>query len=378
MKNNDNSVIDRIQVLMLGESLDRSGGIVSVEKSILKHAPPELNIDLLVTLPNGSTTRKILVFTRALGALCWRLLTQKTDLVYIHVAERGSAFRQAMTTAIAVLLGKPVILHSHSADFHTFYANLPQVIRVSLSWIFRKSTRFIVLSHSWKKFYIENLGLAAEQIVVLPNPVTFPTQTLQPVRTGKVSFLFLGKIGERKGAFDLISAFAALPLGHREQAELVIAGDGEGTKARKTIEQLGLTESVTILDWVDERQRDELLARANVFVLPSYNEGLPMAMLEAMGWGLPVITTPVGGIPELISTGENGLLVTPGNIEQLSAAMKSSIESEQLRISLGNAGRESVKPFEVSKYCDRLADIFKKSCNFTSTNQQITIKTEDN
>lgn len=368
MKNKNNSVIDRIQVLMLGESLDRSGGIVSVEKLILKHAPPDLAINLLVTLPNGSTTRKILVFIRALGSLCWRLLTQKTDIVYVHVAERGSAFRQAMTTAIAVLLGKPVILHSHSADFHTFYANTPHAIRVCLSWIFRKSTRFIVLSHSWKNFYIENLGLATEQIIVLPNPVKFPPQTLQPVHTGKVSFLFLGKIGERKGAFDLISAFAAIPLAQRNNAELVIAGDGEGARARQLVEQLSLTQSVKILDWVDEQQRDELLTHANVFVLPSYNEGLPMAMLEAMSWGLPVITTPVGGIPELISTAENGLLIAPGKIEQLSAAMQSLIENEQLRTSLGKAGRESVRPFEVSKYCDCLADIFRQCCDL-STNK---------
>jgi glycosyltransferase involved in cell wall biosynthesis len=363
MKSNDSLIIDKIQVLMLGESLDRSGGIVSVEKLILKYAPPELEIDLLATLPNGSTTRKILVFIRALGFLSWRLLSQKTDIVYIHVAERGSAFRQAMTTAIALLLNKPVILHSHSADFHTFYANLPQIIQVGLRQIFRKSTRFIVLSHSWKKFYIENLGLESERIIVLPNPVKFPATTLQPAHAGKVNFLFLGKIGERKGAFDLISAFSAIPLAQRENAELVIAGDGEGTKARHTIEQLNLTQSIRILDWVDEQQRDELLARADVFVLPSYNEGLPMALLEAMSWGLPVITTPVGGIPELISTAKNGLLVTPGQIEQLSAAMQSLIESENLRTSLGNAGRESVRPFEVNKYCDRLADIFKECCD---------------
>lgn len=358
--------MNKIQVLMLGESLDRSGGIVSVEKLILKYAPPQLAIDLLVTLPNGSTTRKILVFIRALGLLIWRLLSQKTDIVYIHVAERGSAFRQVVTTAIAVLLRKPVIMHSHSADFHTFYANLPQIIQGGISWIFRKSTRFIVLSHSWKNFYVEHLGLAADRIIVLPNPVKFPAKLAQPHHSGKVNFLFLGKIGERKGAFDLILAFAAIPLAQRENAELVIAGDGEGSKARETIKQLNLTESIRILDWVNEQQRDELLARANIFVLPSYNEGLPMALLEAMSWGLPVITTPVGGIPELITTAKNGLLVTPGKIEQLSAAIQSLIESEQLRICLGNAGRESVRPFEVSTYCDRLAAIFKECCGLNT------------
>jgi glycosyltransferase involved in cell wall biosynthesis len=262
-----------------------------------------------------------------------------------------------------LLLRKPVILHSHSADFHVFYATLPRIIQAGLSWIFRQATRFIVLSHSWKNFYVENLGLEPEQIIVLPNPVKFPVKVSQSNQSGRVNFLFLGKIGERKGAFDLISAFSAMPLTQRKKATMIIAGDGEGSKAREMTERLDLNQSITILDWVDEQQRDDLLSKANIFVLPSYNEGLPMALLEAMSWGLPVITTPVGGIPELISTAKNGLLVTPGKIEQLSAAMQSLIENETLRMSLGNAAKESVRPFEIDKYCDRLACIFKECCD---------------
>ncbi|MTJ08755.1 MULTISPECIES: glycosyltransferase family 4 protein [unclassified Anabaena] len=351
--------MQKLKILMLGESLDRQGGIVSVEKLIMKQAPTEIEIIHISTLPNGSTIRKIFVFIQALLLLSWRLLKSEADIVHIHVSERGSAFRQAFTTTIAWLLRKPVIIHTHSADFHVFYANLPQIIKVGLSWIFCKSTRFIVLSESWKKFYMENLGLKVDQVVILPNPVKFPLEIPQRIKSQKVNFLFLGRIGERKGAFDLIDAFAAIPTDQKQNAQLIMAGDGEGEKARDIVKKLNLSEYITILDWVNERQRDELLAKADVFVLPSYNEGLPMALLEAMSWGLPVITTPVGGIPELVIDHKNGLLVQPGNIQELSTAMQLLLANQELKRRLGENARNSTKPFDVKNYFVSLSNIYQ-------------------
>jgi glycosyltransferase involved in cell wall biosynthesis len=357
--------MNKMRILMLGESLDRSGGIVSVQKLILGNIPSDVEISCIATLSNTSSViLKILVFIQALGLLFWQLSTKKVDLVHIHVAERGSAFRQAGTTIIAWLFQKPVILHSHSADFHVFYDNLHPIVRFGLRWAFCKSTRFIVLSHSWKKFFVENLGLQSERVIVFPNPVKFPAEIPLRINAKKVNFLFLGK-----GAFDLIAAFDALPPERKQQAKLIIAGDGEVQKARDTIEKLCLTEYICILDWVNEVQRNELLRNANVFVLPSYNEGLPMALLEAMSWQIPVVSTPVGGIPELITPAKNGLLVNPGDVQELSKAMQSLIDSEDLRISLGNAARETVNPYEVGLYCDRLKNIFIECCDIIDDNK---------
>lgn len=348
-----------MKIIMLGESLDRQGGIVSVEKLIIKQAPIEVKISHIATLPNGYTIHKLLVFVQALLLLSWQLIKQEADIVHIHVSERGSAFRQAFTTIIAWILRKPVILHTHSADFHVFYSKLPKIIKVGLKWIFCKSTRFIVLSNSWKKFYIENLGLKEEQVIVLPNPVKLPVEVPQRINSQKVNFLFLGRIGERKGAFDLIKAFAALPTEQKQNAQLIMAGDGEGNKARDIAEKLNLGKYITILDWVNEQQRDELLAKADVFVLPSYNEGLPMALLEAMSWGLPAITTPVGGISELAIDRENGLLVQPGDIQELSTAMQLLIANQELKQNLGKNARNSTKSFDVKNYLVALTNIYQ-------------------
>ncbi|MBG1243160.1 glycosyltransferase family 4 protein [Nostoc sp. NZL] len=347
-----------IKITMLGEGLERQGGIVSVQKLILEEATSDIQFRHITTLPNGSAAQKLLVFVQAIGKLFWNLLNKKSDIIHIHVSDRGSAFRHSITTVISWLFQKPLIIHTHSADFHVFYSELPQFLKQWLSWSFCKCTRFIVLSDSWKKFYIENLGLKPEQVIVLPNAVRIPAQIPQRIDSSQICFLFLGRIGERKGAFDLIKAFASIPAEDKSKVKLVMAGDGDGEKARNLIQTLNLTEYITILDWVDQEKRDELLAKADVFVLPSYNEGLPMALLEAMSWGLAVITTTVGGIPEIVTQSENGLLVNPGEIQELSEAMQSLIADKNLRISLGNNARIRVKHLDINNYLASLKYIY--------------------
>lgn len=344
-----------IKVVMLGDSLSKQGGIVTVEKLMLEQAPPEIQIYHIGTVVDGSAIKKVLVFGIALYKFVLHLLITKVDIIHIHVAERGSAFRKSIITLIAKLVfRKPVILHSNSPEFHLFYQQLPQWLQQSLLWIFSKCDRFIAVSESWKNFYIHDFGLKVEQVLVLANPIKLPAQV--PLRTNShpVSFVCLGRIGQRKGSFDLIRAFAMLPDQYKTQASLCLAGDGDVEKVRNLVDSLNLLKYVTVLDWIDPNQRDSLLAKADVFVLPTYNEGLPLALLEAMGWGLPAITTPVGGIPNVITHNKNGLLVNPGDIQHLSAAMQSLLEEEELRLSLGSAARVSVAPFDITKYIDSL------------------------
>jgi glycosyltransferase involved in cell wall biosynthesis len=347
-----------IKITMLGESLERQGGIVSVQKLILEEATSDIKFTHITTLPNGSAPQKLLVFVQAIGELFWNLLNKKADLIHIHVSDRGSAFRHSITSVISWLFQKPLIIHTHSADFHLFYCDLPKFLKQWLSWSFRKCTHFIVLSDSWKKFYIENLGLKPEQVIVLPNAVRIPAEIPQRLDSNEVFFLFLGRIGERKGAFDLIHAFASIPAEEKSKAKLVIAGDGDVEKARSLIQTLNLIDYITIFDWVNQEKRDELLAKADVFVLPSYNEGLPMALLEAMSWGLAVITTRVGGIPEVVTQNHNGLLINPGEIKQLSEAMESLISDKNLRMFLGNNARIRVKDLDINNYLASLKYIY--------------------
>ena len=224
----------------------------------------------------------------------------------------------------------------------------------------KKAHRLVVLSNSWKEFYIDNLGLEESKIIVLPNPVKLPSSIKYSKGSNIVKFVFLGRIGDRKGAFELIKAFAQIPAQQRNLATLTMAGDGDVEVARNLVKDLDLIEKIIILDWVNSQERDALLTESDVFVLPSHNEGLPMAMIEAMSFGLSVITTPVGGIPELITHNNNGILVEPGNIQELSSAMQSLIENDDIRNSLGIKAEQSVASLDIQKYCMSLKSVYQE------------------
>lgn len=351
----------QIKAVMLGPTLLQQGGVAAVENLILRYPPTNVEIQHISTHEEGSLARRVMVFVWGLMRFFWQLSSFKIDLVHIHFAERGSAFRKAIALPLALLFRQPVILHAHGSEFHAFYTKLPEWLKQVMAGIFRQCTYLIVLSESWKEFYTTNLGLKSEQVVVLTNPVEMPATI--PQRAGKesVNFVFLGRIGQRKGAFDLIRAFSMLPSEQQSKSTLILAGDGEVESARQLIESLNLGERITVLDWINTQQRNELLAKADVFVLPSYNEGLPMALLEAMSWGLSVITTPVGGIPEVVTQSVTGLLVNPGNIQELSDALKLLIEDQNLRLSLGTNARARVAPFDVKNYSLSLGDIYRKA-----------------
>lgn len=349
-----------MKILMLGEALSKKGGIVSVQQLILEQADSSVEFEHIATLVDGSSLEKLKAFFKALFDLSSRLLLGKVDLVHIHVSERGSAFRQAITTLVSKLFGKPVVMHTHGSEFHEFYNHLPAFLKATLSWIYRQCDRFIVLSESWKQYYIQALGLSEAKTIVLPNAVRLPDQVPDRTCTSQTQILlvFFGRIGQRKGAFDLVRAIALLPEEYRTKLKVVMAGDGEVLKLKALVNDLKLTDVISVKDWVSPEQRETLSREASIFALPSYNEGLPMALLEAMSWGLAVITTPVGGIPALIRHKETGLLVEPGDLEQIADSIRLLIDNQVLRASLGHAARTEVLPFGSDQYWRSLADIY--------------------
>jgi glycosyltransferase involved in cell wall biosynthesis len=368
---------------MLGTGLDVKGGVTSVEKLIINHAGADLQIRHVPTVAQGSALHNIMVFLRAIQSLCGAIIQKEVDIIHIHFSERGSTLRKSVLISIGILFRQPIIIHAHGATYQEFYAGLPRFIQKILVAIIGRSTRIIVLSKSWQSYYSDTFCLDKDRVITLYNPVDLPLSIPNRSSNGditatnkkKLKFIFLGRIGKRggaldvakslmsfpqqdKGAFDLINAFAMLAPEDRDRVELFLAGNGDLALANQLISELNLADKITILDWLNPQQRDELLAEADGFILPSYNEGLPMSMLESMAWGLPVIVTPVGGIPEVITHKHNGLLVEPGNREQLVAAMQSLIRDEDLRISLGMAARQSVEGLDIHSYMKSLVEVY--------------------
>ncbi|EDX84438.1 glycosyl transferase, group 1 family protein [Synechococcus sp. PCC 7335] len=346
-----------LNIVMVGASLEQNGGIATVEKLILENIS-EIEIQHITSHDEGTITHRILVFSRAASQLALLLFRGKVDLVHIHLSDGGSLLRKALIASIVRWFRKPVIVHAHGAEFHTTYFQLPHRLQRLLGIVFRQCSSFIVLSNTWKEFYMSQLGLKEKQMVVLPNPTKLPLEIPDRSQSPLVRFVFLGRVGARKGTFDLIKAFSKLSADAQAQAQLLIAGDGDLVQAKELVAQLEISDRVTLLGWIGAQQRETLLSDADVFVLPSYNEGLPMALLEAMGWGLPTIVTPVGGIPEVIQSEQNGLLINAGDVTRLTAAMQTLVDHPQQRLELGKAARSTASLYDIHVYCDRLSALY--------------------
>jgi glycosyltransferase involved in cell wall biosynthesis len=278
------------------------------------------------------------LLVKALFAYLRLLATARVELVHIHAAMRGSFWRKAIFAVIARRFGVPVVLHLHGSEMKDFYAAQSAPVKRLIGGQLEAAACVLVLSQSWQRFVA---GIAPRaRIVVAPNFVDIPATPPGRARSGRV-ILFLGLVGERKGVFDLLEALALARAEH-DDLELIVGGAGAIERARVEARRLGVADSVEFLGWVGPQEREALFRRADIFALPSRNEGLPMSVLEAMARGLPVIATPVGGVPELIDDGVNGILVPPGDAQALARAIARLASDPAARAALGAAARQTI------------------------------------
>jgi glycosyltransferase involved in cell wall biosynthesis len=132
-------------------------------------------------------------------------------------------------------------------------------------------------------------------------------------------------------------------LAARPYLRVLLGGDGELELVRARALELGIADHVELLGWVRGEDKERLLAAAVLYVLPSYNEGLPVSVLEAMAAGLPIVSTPVGGIPEAVTDGVEGYLVEPGNVQALADRMDRLLGDQDLAMRMGESARRKVE-----------------------------------
>lgn len=348
----------RIKVLQLGPALDVRGGITTVEQHICDYLAPYVSMRHIATMDQGPKWKRALVFARAVRSLRRALENIEPCIVHIHFASRGSTLRKLILAGMVTRAGRPLVMHAHGGYFDQFHRRLPTALRRIVSGILQRANVLIALSPRWRDFYVNECELSPSQVAVLPNPVRWSPEV--PDRTGHrhVQFLFLGRMCEKKGTYDLVNAFLALPEAVRARARLVLAGDGDLEAIRKLAAPAG--DRVRVLSWIDSAERERLLAQSDVFVLPSYNEGVPMSLLEAMASGLPAIVTPVGGMPDVLRHGVEGLMVEPAHVADLSAAMARLVHDDAERLAAGRRAHERARVFEVHTYARRLADIYQR------------------
>lgn len=208
---------------------------------------------------------------------------------------------------------------------------------------------------------------------VIPNGVAPPVQVAQAPRppAAAVRILYAGRLRTRKAVAVLLAAFARLPRG---RAQLVLVGDGEQRPALEAqVAALGLGAEVELTGGLPRSAMEQYYRNADVFCLPSTYEGLPLAILEAMGYALPVVTTDVSGNPEAIVDGVTGLLVPPENVGALAAALGRLVDDPELGRKLGQAGRRRLnEAFAIEPVCGAYLELWSALAQGHGRRQRVT------
>lgn len=344
------------KVLMVGPAPDMYGGIASVVKQYFDAKINSfVDLDYFPSISNGSLLAKMHCLAKSLFRFKHELKT--ADVVHVHMASRGSYERKKFFINAAVKAQKPYIIHMHGAEWKEYYCNeCSAKKRNEINDIFSNARFVITLSKSWKDFFQENI-CPNGQVIVLPNAVSVPV--IDGELSPEPNILFLGRLNERKNPKLLLEAAADL-RNDFPNLKVVLAGDGNTKECLAQARVLGIDDRVFVCGWVDGKAKHDLMSQAQIFCLPSNNEGLPMSILEAMSYGLPVVSSAVGGIPQLIEDGKDGFLFEPNDKDALKMILSRLLVDISLRKEIGNNARKKVvENYSIEQNLRQLIEIYQ-------------------
>ncbi len=259
-------------------------------------------------------------------------------VVHLNLAERGSVYRKAVLLAATKLAGGSILLHLHAAQIRQFHDSMGPMGRSLLRWMFRKADHCVVLGDVWRRWVVDTFGVRPGRVSIIYNgvPATGPTPPTA-LKSGSFQLLFVGNLLERKGVKDLLQAIASPAIQARD-LHLTMAGGGPVEFYRAMAAELGIANRVTFTGWVSQDDARALMVTSEALVLPAYDEGLPLVILEALASCTPVICTPVGSIPEVLAHDVTALFVNPGDESGIANAIATLIDRPDVRGRLSTAG----------------------------------------
>lgn len=332
------------------------GGIASVVNGYREHDfSGKCEVSYIESYRNGSKWEKLAKALKGYPLFFREMILNKPDIVHIHSSFGPSFYRKMPFIYMACFRGVPVINHIHGAEFETFYLKASDRKKRRIRKVYGKCTMLIALSEEWKR-NLESV-VSPEKITVIENYCKIPDLS---GTEKKKQILFLGEIGKRKGCYDIPEIYGRV-LEKGERLPLIMAGDGELAEVKKLFEDRDLLESVSFPGWVRGADKDKCLKESGIFLFPSYYEGMPMAVLEAMAYGMAIVTTRVGGIPHLLEDGVSGYLCEPGDIEGLSKRLLELSKDGDKRRKMGERARQkAIEEYSMESHIKKLMDLYDR------------------
>jgi glycosyltransferase involved in cell wall biosynthesis len=296
----------------------------------------------------------------------WRMLGllrrfPEICLVHIHTSAGNALLEKGLYVSVGKLFRKKIVLHIHGGGFPQSWNRAGDVKKRIIRRILNACDAVIVLSRQGYCFFTQEIGLSSA-VMVLPNAIEWRKEN-RKTSGEEVVFLYVGHLKPEKGLLDLLDAFreCRLLLSGRN-ISLRLMGGGDNEENERLIKREYVSAGMTGISFLGIRTGDDKwneYASADVFLLPSHSEDMPISILEAMACGLPVIATSVGSIPEVIEDNVNGYLVAPHQPATLAAKMAQLVRDDDLRRSMGLANRDKVRrEYFFEEYERKLENIY--------------------
>ena len=346
-------LVSVIKVLMMGVDPGEQGGISTLARQIICRATEDESMDLryLPTTNNESGVEKVGLFLTALAGEC-KALASGYGIVHLHMANNASFLRASIFSRVAAMRGAKVILQVH-CDLERFYSVAPGLIRHSVDSALSCASRVIVMGEYLDAF-LEDHGVERNRICLLRNSVS--VDRLNPYNLKAHKVLFLGNVCPEKGVLDLLDAVASLQSALPDWFHLDICGRdliGIGPE----ISRRGLDNVVSYKGLVNVE--GNFLGDYMLNVLPSHNEALPFALLEASAYGIPSIVTNVGTMAEVVEDGRTGWVIPPGDVTSLARALEAALHDEgRLREMSGLIHRGILDRYSFANYFQSLKQLY--------------------
>lgn len=346
------------KVCMVVPSFSAKGGIATVVSGY-KNSELERKYDVkyIESYCDGSKVKKIFKAIKAYILFLKQMVIDKPDLVHIHSSFGGSFYRKLPFVYVANFFNVPVINHIHGSEITNLYVNASEGKKRLVENCFDKCKYLVVLSEEWK----DNMQVVKTKTpkIVIENYSTIHRECLKRKNHQKKNILFLGFITELKGCFD-VPEIAKKVIAENENVKFILAGSGQTKKLQEIVAEKGISQYFAFPGWVKKDEKETLLKNADIFFLPSYTEAMPMSILEAMGYGLPIVSTNVGGIPQLVEEGRNGYMVDPGKKDDFAEVILELIGNDEL---IYYMGKESIKKaytkYSLEKHLEKLCKLYE-------------------
>lgn len=341
-----------MKVLMIGPARSVNGGISAVVNNYYKAGLDQrVQLQYIGTMEDGSKLYKLMVAIKAM--MQYVLTVSKYDLVHINMASDVSLYRKIPFIVFTKLFGKKLVIHQHGGNIKQFYyEECNEKRRNFIKKVLRKADAFVVVAPFLKDIFKDIVE--EEKIVVLPNAIEIPVEICKDYQ--KQDLLFLGRLCKEKGIYELLDAVKELKS-EFPALQLYLGGVWVEEELERRAEECD--GYVHYLGWIDKEEKNKYLKQCNLFVLPTYFEGLPISLLEGMAYGCACVASEVGGIPQVMTHDVDGILIPAKDKKALKAAIRKLLKDISLQRELSINARKRVEEcYDIKKSIQKLVTIY--------------------